>query len=37
MKKVTGIYARYLLLYAGKDYQQPLAMNPKYLKNDINY
>jgi len=37
MKKVTGIYARYLLLYANKDYQQPLEMNPKYLRNDINY
>ncbi len=37
MKKVTSIYARYLLLYAGEDYQQPLALDPKYLKNDINY
>lgn len=37
MKKVTGIYARYLLLYGNQDYQQPLEMNPKYLRNDINY
>ena len=37
MKKVTGIYARYLWLYAGKDYQQPLELDAKYLKNDINY
>jgi soluble lytic murein transglycosylase len=37
MKKVTGIYARYLYLYAGKEYQQPLEMDRKYLKNDINY
>ena len=34
---MTEIYARYLYLYEGKDYQQPLAVDAAYLKNDIDY
>jgi soluble lytic murein transglycosylase len=37
MKKVTGIYARYLMLYEGKDFKLPLAIDAKYLRNDLNY
>lgn len=37
MKKVTGIYARYLYLYEGIDYEQPLAVDREYVKNDIDY
>ena len=37
MKKVAEIYARYLYLYDGKDYQQPLAVDAGYLKNDLDY
>ena len=37
MKKVTGIYAHYVMLYDGTDYELPLAVDPKYLKNDVNY
>jgi soluble lytic murein transglycosylase len=37
MKKVTGIYAHYVMLYAGEDFTLPLDMDPKYLKNDVNY
>ena len=37
MKKVTEIYARYLYLYEGKDYRQPLAVDAEYVKNDLDY
>ncbi|HET6612992.1 MAG TPA: transglycosylase SLT domain-containing protein [Kofleriaceae bacterium] len=37
MRKVTETYARYLYLYAGKIYEQPLTVDPAYLKNGINY
>jgi peptidoglycan lytic transglycosylase len=37
MKKVTGYYARYLWLYEGRDYQQPLTLDPDYIKNDLDY
>jgi soluble lytic murein transglycosylase len=37
MKKVTEIYARYLLLYDGREYWQPLAVEPAYMKNEIDY
>jgi soluble lytic murein transglycosylase len=37
MKKVTGIYAHYVMLYAGQDFELPLAIDPNYLKNDVNY
>jgi soluble lytic murein transglycosylase len=37
MKKVTENYARYRYLYAGEDYQQPLAVDKAYVKNNINY
>jgi soluble lytic murein transglycosylase len=37
MKKVAGIYARYLYLYEGKVYEQPLTVDRKYLVNDLDY
>jgi soluble lytic murein transglycosylase len=37
MKKVTEIYARYIYLYEGKDYLQPLAVDAAYLPNDLVY
>jgi soluble lytic murein transglycosylase len=37
MKKVTGAYARYIYLYGGKDYEQPLAVDRDYLRNDLDY
>jgi soluble lytic murein transglycosylase len=37
MKKVTAIYARYLLLYEGREYWQPLAVEPGYVKDEIDY
>jgi soluble lytic murein transglycosylase len=37
MKKVTSIYAHYLLLYADQDYQQPLTVDARYLRDTINY
>ena len=37
MKKVTEIYARYLYLYEGRDYRQPLAVDADYVKDDLVY
>lgn len=37
MKKVTGVYARYQLLYEGVDYQQTLVVDREYLRNDLDY
>jgi soluble lytic murein transglycosylase len=37
MKLVTGAYARYLYLYAGQDYEQPLVVNREYLDDEITY
>jgi soluble lytic murein transglycosylase len=37
MKKVTANYAHYLLLYAHEDYQQPLTVDARYLRDQINY
>ncbi|MFH0900626.1 MAG: transglycosylase SLT domain-containing protein [Pseudomonadota bacterium] len=37
MKKVTAIYARYVYLYGGTDYQQTMAVDPAYEKDDLTY
>jgi hypothetical protein len=37
MKKVTENYARYVYLYGGTTYQQPLAVDRAYLVDDITY
>jgi soluble lytic murein transglycosylase-like protein len=37
MKKVTENYARYVYLYTGKVYEQPLTADPAYLKDDLTY
>jgi soluble lytic murein transglycosylase len=37
MKKVTAIYTRYLMLYDGADYTQPLTVDRAYVKNDLDY
>ncbi len=37
MKKVTETYARYLYLYEGTVYEQPLTLDANYLRDDINY
>ena len=37
MKKVTEIYSRYMLLYDGREYWQPLSVEPAYMKNEIDY
>jgi soluble lytic murein transglycosylase len=37
MKKVTDAYARYLYLYKGVDYEQPLTVDKNYVKNDLEY
>ena len=37
MKKVTEIYARYLYLYEGTIYEQPLTVNRDYLKDELTY
>lgn len=37
MKKVAGIYARYVMLYDGADYVQPLTLDRAYIKNDVDY
>ena len=37
MKKVTENYARYVYLYTGKMYEQPLTVDPAYLKNELTY
>ena len=37
MKKVVEGYARYLYLYAGIDYQQPLVVDRAYVKDDLDY
>ena len=37
MKKVTENYARYLYLYEGTVYQQPLAVDSDYLRDEVTY
>ena len=37
MKKVTENYARYVYLYTGKVYEQPLAVDRDYVKDDLTY
>ncbi len=37
MKRVTAIYARYLYLYDGQDYQQPLVVDARVGRDDIDY
>ena len=37
MKKVTEIYARYLYLYEGKVYEQPLVVDRDYVKDELTY
>jgi soluble lytic murein transglycosylase len=37
MKKVTENYARYVYLYAGKVYDQPLRVDGSYVRNDLTY
>jgi soluble lytic murein transglycosylase len=37
MKKVTENYARYVYLYTGKVYEQPLTVEPDYVKDDLTY
>ena len=37
MKKVTENYARYVLLYTGAEYQQPLVVDPAFLDDDLIY
>jgi soluble lytic murein transglycosylase len=37
MKKVTESYARYELLYHGKEYQQPLTVDKAYVKDQLTY
>ncbi|MBT8496032.1 MAG: transglycosylase SLT domain-containing protein [Deltaproteobacteria bacterium] len=37
MKKVTENYARYLYLYEGKVYQQPLEVDSDYQRDEITY
>jgi soluble lytic murein transglycosylase len=37
MKKVTENYARYVYLYTGKVYEQPLAADPAFVVDDLTY
>ncbi len=37
MKKVTETYSRYLYLYEGTVYKQPLAVDRQYIKNELTY
>jgi hypothetical protein len=37
MKKVTEIYAQYLLLYEGQVYELPLAVDRAYARDDLTY
>jgi soluble lytic murein transglycosylase len=37
MKKVTEVYARYLYLYEGSVYEQPLAVDAAYVKDELTY
>ncbi len=37
MKKVTENYARYVYLYTGKVYEQPLTADPVYIDDDLTY
>ena len=37
MKKVTENYARYVYLYTGTVYEQPLVADPAYLVDDLTY
>jgi soluble lytic murein transglycosylase len=37
MKKVAEIYARYVYLYEGQDYRQPLGVDADYVKDDLDY
>ena len=36
-RRVAGIYARYLYLYEGTVYEQPLTLDRAYVKNELNY
>jgi soluble lytic murein transglycosylase len=37
MKKVTETYARYVYLYGGEVYRQPMRVDSKYLVNELTY
>jgi soluble lytic murein transglycosylase len=37
MRKVTETYARYVYLYTGEVYKQPLTVDPAFLDNALNY
>jgi hypothetical protein len=37
MKKVTENFARYQYLYEGKVYEQPLAVDKDYVKDQLIY
>jgi soluble lytic murein transglycosylase len=37
MKRVTEHYARYLYLYEGKVYEQPLTVDPNYVHDNLTY
>jgi soluble lytic murein transglycosylase len=37
MKKVTETYARYVYLYTGRVYEQPLAVDADYVNNALTY
>jgi soluble lytic murein transglycosylase len=37
MKKVTEVYARYLYLYEGSVYEQPLVVDPDYVQDELTY
>ena len=37
MKKVTETYARYLYLYGGTVYEQPLVVDKDYVVDDLTY
>lgn len=37
MKKVTETYARYVYLYDGTIYEQPLTVDSDYVENDLTY
>jgi len=37
MKKVTENFARYRLLYQGEDYELPLAVDKRYVRDQLTY
>ena len=37
MRKVTEIYARYLYLYQGTVYEQPLVVDAGYVQDELTY